>query len=60
LRLDRQGRDTAAMSLESLRRLDVDLEAAIRRISIVKLVSTIVIVWALAILAMLVLGLLNP
>jgi hypothetical protein len=60
LRLDRHGRDTAVMSLESLRRMDDDLEAAVRRISIVKLVSTIVIVWALATLAMLVLGLLNP
>jgi hypothetical protein len=48
------------MSIESLRRLDEDAEAALRRISIVKLASTIVVVWALATLALLVLSLLNP
>jgi hypothetical protein len=48
------------MSIDSLRRLDQEAEAALRRISIVKLASTIVIVWALATLAMLVLMLLNP
>jgi hypothetical protein len=48
------------MRLESLRRLDDDLETAVRRISIVKLVATIVVVWALATLAMFVLMLLNP
>jgi hypothetical protein len=48
------------MSIDSLRRLDQEAEAAVRRISIVKLASTIVIVWALASLAMFVLMLLNP
>jgi hypothetical protein len=48
------------MSIDSLRRLDQEAETALRRISIVKLASTIVIVWALASLAMFVLMLLNP
>lgn len=34
------------MNLEQLRRLDADAEAAIRRISIIKLASTILIVYA--------------
>jgi len=60
LPVGREARDTAVMRLESLRRLDDDLEAAVRRISIVKLVATIVMVWALATLAMVVLMLLSP
>jgi hypothetical protein len=42
------------MNLDRLRRLDTDAEAAIRRISIVKLTATVVMVLAVAFAAMLV------
>lgn len=47
------------MNLDRLRRLDTDAEAAIRRISIVKLASTVLIVFAVTLAAMLLLMLLN-
>lgn len=47
------------MNLETLRRLDDDAEAAIRRISIVKLTATILIVYAVTLAAMLLLRLLT-
>ena len=47
------------MNLDQLRRLDADAEAAIRRISIVKLTATILIVYAVTLAAMLLLGLLT-
>jgi hypothetical protein len=47
----------ADVNLQQLRRLDADAEAAIRRISIVKLAATILVVYALTLAAMLVLGL---
>ncbi|MGH3036099.1 MAG: hypothetical protein ACRDMU_02865 [Gaiellaceae bacterium] len=43
------------MNIQQLRRLDADAEAAIRRISIVKLTATVVIVLAVGFIAMLVL-----
>lgn len=45
------------MNLQQLRRIDADAEAAIRRISIVKLTATILIVYAVTPAAMLLLGL---
>lgn len=53
------GGDTRRMNLETLRRLDDDAEAAIRRISIVKLTATILIVYAVTLAAMLLLRLLT-
>lgn len=47
------------MNLETLRRLDDDAEAAIPRISIVRLAATILIVYAVTLAAMLLLGLLT-
>jgi hypothetical protein len=47
----------ADVDLQQLRRLDADAEAAIRRISIVKLAATILVVYAVTLAAMLVLGL---
>jgi hypothetical protein len=47
------------MNLDRLRRLDTDAEVAIRRISIVKLASTVLIVFAVTLAAMLLLMLLN-
>jgi hypothetical protein len=47
------------MSLETLRGLDDDAEAATRRMSIVKLASTILIVYAVTLATMLLLGLLT-
>jgi hypothetical protein len=43
------------MNLQQLRRLDADAEAAIRRISIVKLTATILVVYAVTLAAMLLL-----
>jgi hypothetical protein len=40
------------MNLQQLRRLDADAEAAIRRISIVKLTATILVVYAVTLAAM--------
>ena len=45
--------------LTILRRLDADAEAAIRRVSIVKLSATILVVYAVTLAAMLLLVLLN-
>ena len=45
------------MNLQQLRGLEVDAEAAIRRISIVKPTATILIVYAVKLAAMLLLGL---
>jgi hypothetical protein len=47
------------MNLQQFRRLDDDAEAAIRRISIVKLTATILVVYAVTLAAMLLLVLLN-
>jgi hypothetical protein len=44
------------VDIQTLRRLDDDLEAAVRRISIVKLVVTIIVVWAAGTLFMILLG----
>jgi hypothetical protein len=41
-------RDTRAMNLDTLRRLDDNAEAAIRRISLIKLAATILMVYAVA------------
>jgi hypothetical protein len=48
-----------AMNLQQLRRLDDDAEAAIRRISIVKLTAPILAVFAVALAAQLVLALIS-
>ena len=50
-------RDLPAVNLQQLRGLDVDAEAPIRRISIVKPTATILIVYAVTLAAMLLLGL---
>jgi hypothetical protein len=47
------------LNLDQLRRLDADAEAAVRRISVVKLTATILIVYAVTLAAMLLLALLN-
>jgi len=47
------------MNLQTLRRLDDDAEAAVRRISIVKLAATILIVFAVTLAAMIVIALLT-
>jgi hypothetical protein len=47
------------VNLQQLRRLDADAEAAVRRISIVTLTSTILIVFAVTLAAMLVLALVS-
>ena len=47
------------MNLQQLRRLDADAEAAIRRISIVKLTATILVVYAVTLAAMLLLMLVS-
>jgi hypothetical protein len=44
------------VSLSAHRRLDDEAEASVRRLSIVKLLSTIVIVWAVGLLAFVVIG----
>ena len=47
------------MNLQELRRLDDDAEAAVRRISIVKLTATVLIVFAVTLAAMLLLVLVS-
>ena len=47
------------MNLQQLRRLDGGAEAAVRRISIGDLAATILVVYAVAVAAMLLLALLN-
>jgi len=52
LRAASRGGILPAMNLQQLRRLDADAEAAIRRISIVKLTATILVVYAVTLAAM--------
>lgn len=47
------------MNLQTLRRLDADAEAAVRRISIVKLAATMLIVFAVTLAATIVIALLT-
>ena len=56
MRLGPPGGILGRMNLPQLRRLDDEAEAAIRRISIVKLTATVVMVLAVAFVAMLVLA----